>query len=234
MALNSKLDCTSCQTLGLSVFCTLTREEIEQLNNYKSSFHVKKGQLIFYEESEPPGLYCVHHGKVKVFKTTNEGNIQILRLAKDGDIIGYRSLLAGEQYRAAAEAIEDSQICLIPKQYIFELLNNNIYLSLKIMENFARDLKSAEKKNVDLLHKTSKERLAESLLLLKDTFGVNDRGFINVVLNREDIANITGMATETVVRCLREWNDAGVIDLDKKLIRIINTKQLLDIANLND
>ena len=234
MGLNNKLDCTSCQTLGLSVFCTLKKDELESLNTYKSSFLVKKGQMIFYEANEPPGMYCVHHGKVKVFKTTEEGNIQIVRLAKDGDIIGYRSLLAGEQYRSAAEAIEDSQICLIPKHYIFELLHKNIHLSLKLMENFARELRTAEKKNVDLLHKTSKERLAESLLLLKDTFGLTDKGFIDIVLNREDIANITGMATETVVRCLREWNEDGILELDKKFIKINDTKQLLEIANLSD
>lgn len=228
------LDCTNCQTIALSVFCTLKRNELESLNQYKTSLSMKKGSVIFYESNQPAGLYCVHEGKVKVFKTTDKGDTQIIRLAKDGDIIGYRSLLGNEPYKGTAETLEDSTICFIPRNFIYELLAKNIDLSMKIMASMAKELNNAQQKTLDILYKSSRERLAESLILLHETFGADPNGFIRIRLTREELASITGMVHETVVRILHDWEDEGLIALDKKMIRINDLQQLLLLTRIED
>lgn len=228
------VDCMQCQTIALSVFCTLRRDELNDLNRYKMSLQVKKGSVIFYENNMPSGFYCVHRGKAKVYNTAENGDIQITRLAKDGDIIGYRSLLANEPYKGTAETIEDSIICFIPKNAIMELLSKNLDFSLKIMESFAQDVDQARKKSLDILYKTSKERLAEALILLQETFGNDSRGFIQVKLTRAELAAITGMVHETVVRTLTEWEKEGILELDKKLIRIVDLQRLLKLTRFED
>jgi CRP/FNR family transcriptional regulator, polysaccharide utilization system transcription regulator len=228
------LDCMNCQSIALSVFCTLKRDELGDLNQHKMSLEVKKGSVIFYENNLPSGFYCVHKGKVKVYKTADNGDVQIVRLATDGNIIGYRSLLSNEPYKATAETIEDSIMCFIPKHSLMDLMSKNLDFSLKIMESFAKELDTAQKKSLDILYKSSKERLAEAIVLLLETFHLDREGYINIKLTRSELAAITGMVHETVVRILAEWEKEGVLELNKKLIKIIDQKKLLKYTSIED
>lgn len=227
-------DCRSCQSIALSVFCTLKPQELEELNQHKVSLEVAKGSVVFFESNMPTGLYCVHEGAVKLYNTSVNGDIQISRLAKNADIIGYRSLMANEPYKGTAETIQDSVICFIPKSSLYNLISTNLEFSLKMMEIMAKDLHKAEQKSLNILFKSTRERLSEAILLLQQTFGTDSRGFINIKLTRGELAAITGMVHETVVRILTEWEKEGLIELDKKLIKINNLEEMLDIANLED
>ncbi|MBP9688060.1 MAG: Crp/Fnr family transcriptional regulator [Bacteroidia bacterium] len=228
------IDCTTCQNMALSSFCTLKKDELSDLNDYKLTHRVKKNQLIFHEGDLAKGLHCVHQGKIKLYKTLHDGSTQILRLAKDGELIGYRGLLGDGHYIASGVAIEDSIVCFIPKERIFDLIKSNIKFTMEIMSRFAEDLSLAENKSVSFIQKDTRARLAETLLLLEKSFGKNNENFINIVLTREDMASIAGMATETAVRVLREWDDEKVILLFKKYIKIVDYERLFTIAKLED
>lgn len=228
------LNCINCQSLALSVFCTLKSDELLDLNKEKVSYHYKKGQVIFSESNRPSGIFCVHSGKVKIYKINSEGKEQIVRLAKDGDLIGYRSFLANEAYHAFAETLEESVICTIPGPTVLQLLSQNINLSLKMMEHMAKDILAADQKSVDLLAKTARERLCEAIVILYKSFGVDEDGFIDIRLTRENIGNLTGMAIETVVRTLKEISDEGLIVRDKKRLLIPDIAKLMDEARMVD
>ncbi len=225
-----KINCTTCQHRAASVFCNLKPDELELLNEYKETFIAKKKQLLFYENDHVKGLFCVHEGKVKLFKTLNDGSIQILRISKSADLIGYRGLLGDGRYIASAETMEDSVICFIPKEKIFHFIANNVSFTLGLMSRIAADISEAETKTINFMQKSSKERLAETLLLLDRSFGVTPDGYINISLTREEIASITGMAIETTIRILHQWEAEGYIELHKKHIRIANRKRILDIS----
>lgn len=228
------LNCINCQSLALSVFCTLKSEELLDLNKEKVSYTYKKGQVIFSESNRPAGIFCVHSGKVKIYKINSEGKEQIVRLAKDGDLIGYRSFLANEAYQAFAETLEESIICTIPGAMVFQLLSQNINLSLKMMEHMAKDIMAADQKSVDLLAKTARERLCEALVILYKSFGVDEEGYIDIRLTRENIGNLTGMAIETVVRTLKEISDEGLVIRDKKRLLIPDIEKMMDEARMVD
>lgn len=232
--IKKNLDCLNCQTLALSVFCTLKRNDLEQLNQFKTSLLLKKGSVIFYENNYPAGLYCIHQGKAKVTRSNDKGEIQISRLVKDGDIIGYKSLLTDEPYNASAETIEDSIVCFIPKSFLMDMLHKNMELSLKLMSQLSKEVESAEQKTLDIIYKSTKERLAEALLLLKESFGIDISGFLNIRLTRDELASITGMAVETVVRLLKDWEESKIIELDKKAIKIVEIKELAKLTKLED
>lgn len=228
------IDCTTCQNLALSSFCTLKKQELTDLNQHKHSHRVKKNQIIFNEGGLAKGLHCVHKGKIKLYKTLSDGSSQLLRIAKDGELIGYRGLLGDGHYIATGVALEDSVVCYIPKEYIFKLIHHNIQFTLEIMARFAQDLSSAEQKSVSYIQKDTRARLAESLLLLEKSFGTTIEGAINILLTREDIGSLAGMATETAVRVLKEWEDYGHIELHKKYIKIIQHEVLFQLAKLED
>lgn len=229
------IDCSQCKSRRDSVFCELEGTQIKELNNQKTFSTYKKGQLIFKQGFYPNGIYCIQSGKVKLSQLSENGREQIVRLAKSGDLLGYRSILGGEKYSSSAEAIEESQICFITKDVFFNFLKHNGSLSLEVMKLVARDLRNAEHKVTDLAQKPVKERMAGALIYLKETYGLEPDGqTLNVVLRREDIANIAGTATETAIRILADIKHEGYIGFDGKKIRIVKAKELLQLANLSD
>jgi CRP/FNR family transcriptional regulator len=190
---------------------------------------------LFNEGNTPTGLYCVNNGKIKISQSGSEGKEQILRLAKDSDILGYRALISGETYSATAIAIEDSKICFIPKNFFYELIQNNSNLTLNLMKLLANELKEAETKITNLAQKPVLERVAEALLMLREYYGIKESdNSLNISITREEIANIVGTATETVIRLMSELRKEGFIELEGKKIKILKRDALLKLANLYD
>ncbi|MEO8663976.1 MAG: Crp/Fnr family transcriptional regulator [Ignavibacteria bacterium] len=216
-----------------SVFCKLSDTELTDLSIQKHCNYFEKGETIFNEGNLPHGLYCINNGRIKIFQSGSDGKEQIIRLVKDGDIMGYRALISGEGYSASAVAIEDSKVCLIPKNVFFELLTSNSDITTKVMKLLAHELKEAEDKITELAQKPVIERLAEALLMLKEYYGYEkDDNSLNITVTREEIANIIGTATETTIRLLSDLRKQGIIELDGKKIKILDNSGLIKLANL--
>ncbi len=229
------INCSNCGKLNDSIFCCTHGEHLDVISDSKTCTIYKKGQVLFNEGGHPFGVYCVNKGKIKISIVGDEGKEQIVRLAKDGDVLGYRSILASERYNATAIALEDSQVCFVPKDVFLSVLKEDRPLSGEVMKLLSTQLREAEIKLTHLAQKPVRERLAETLLFLKETYGTQEESeFLDVQLSREEIANLVGTATETAIRLLSELNKEGVIELSGKKIKIVNHRLLVRIANLND
>ncbi|MCX6296010.1 MAG: Crp/Fnr family transcriptional regulator [Bacteroidetes bacterium] len=229
------LNCKNCQARLDSIFCTLEDKEIEILQEIKGCSSYKKGQMIFSQGTVPHGLYVVYSGKVKLHQLAENGREQIVRLAKPGDIIGYRSLLSADRYTSTAEAIEESTICFIPKKVFWHFMNSNQTIPVQLMKLLSNDLKKAEHTITNIAQKPVKERLAEAILFVKETYGYEPESTtISVTLTREEIANIIGTATETTIRLLSDLKKEKIIDFVGKRIKIINHTKLVALANIDD
>ena len=237
-AVSNKIEvppCEKCENLSTSIFCSLNKSEMGQLSSTKSFNLYKKGQVIFYEGNMPQGLYCIYSGKVKIHKLGNDGKEQTVRLAKKGNVLGYRALLGSGNYFATATALENTLVCFFPKNMYLNLLENNTQFSMKTIQILSSDLKIAEQMITTMAQKPVRERMAEALILLREFFGMEeDNETINTVLTREDIGNIAGTTTETSIRILSEFNKNKLIKLMGKKIAILNHKKLLRIANNTD
>ncbi|HNM16007.1 MAG TPA: Crp/Fnr family transcriptional regulator, partial [bacterium] len=195
----------------------------------------KKGQVLFYEGNKPTGLFCVNKGKIKTYRINADGKEQIIRLAKEGDVLGYSSLISGDLYSSSAAVIEDAIICYIPRNVFLNLLDSNTTFSMKMIRLLSHDLKSSEDRVVNLAQNTVRERLAETLLMLEEFGGTeNDGKTLRTSLSREEIANIVGTATETTIRLLSEFRSDGLIELEGKRIKIVDRGLLLKAANVED
>jgi CRP-like cAMP-binding protein len=236
MSFNHKsVECQNCTKRFTSIFCKAENDSIDQINDHKVCTPYKKGYPIFHEGMRPLGVYCVNYGKIKLSKLGDDGKEQILRLVKPGDLLGYRSLLGEECYSASAIVMEDSGVCFIPKELFLGILKRDGLLSMEMMRLLSSDLKHAEKNITQLAQKPVRERLAEALLFMKETYGFQNDGItIDLKITREEIANLVGTATETAIRLLSELKNEGAVGLQGKKIQIINLPKLLKIANLND
>ncbi|MEI6880164.1 MAG: Crp/Fnr family transcriptional regulator [Bacteroidota bacterium] len=233
--LENKPACLYCNARIHSVFNVLDNEELEDLNKHKTCSSYKKGQYVFNEQGMPSGLFCINTGKIKLSTTGFDGKEQILSLAKEGEILGYRALISDERYHCSAVALEDSSICIIDKSYFNSTIIKNNKLLIEIVKKVNGDLKLAENHLVSLSQKNVRERLAEALLFIKATYGcLEDGATLNVTLSREEIADYVGTSTESAIRLLSEFNHDKIIEIIGKKIKILNLQLLIKTANLND
>jgi CRP-like cAMP-binding protein len=209
-----KIECQFCPSRSSSLFHHCNQHSLDTLDEHKTTHTYKKGQILFFEGNQPLGLFCVNQGIFKVYKTGVDGKEQIIHLAKPGDFLGYRALIAGESYNATCEAIETSTACLIPKEEFFTVLEQQPDLSRKLMQSLCMEL-----------------GLAETLLTLHQTFQQSQSSNqIALLLPREDIANIAGTSTESVIRLLAEFKNDGMIDMSGKKIVIKDKLALQKVA----
>jgi CRP/FNR family transcriptional regulator len=225
--------CFNCSSRKDSLLCDLHEEDLSILEEGKSCVTYKKGQTLFYEGTRPMGLFCITSGKVKVFKMGAQGREQIVRLSKPGDFLGYRALLADEFYSASATVLEEAAICFIPKANFMALLRENPVFFGKMTQNICKELGVMEEKLATIAQKNVRERLATTLLMLKESYGMEGEGseLIDINLSREDLANIVGTATETVIRLLSEFKGNKLITFEGKKIRVINPSALIKEAD---
>lgn len=224
--------CETCGSRDKSVFCGVASGEINDIDLSKGCNFYDKGQVIFHEGNRINGIYCINKGKIKIFQIGAEGKEQIIRFAKEGDIIGYRALLSEEPLSASAATLEESTLCFIPKSQIFKILQESPNFNFKMLKLLSHELGESARIITDLAQKPVRERLAESLLLLKDTFDLDEEQNIQIKLSREELANIIGTATESVIRLLSEFKKDKLIDVNGRSIKLLNIPGLTREANI--
>lgn len=203
-------------------FNQLSNEELNILflNDNCSSF--KRNRIIYDEDDIVKGCYFLFSGVIKVYKTGIEGKEQIIRFAKEGDLISFRSLFSQERACTSAKVIEDAIVCFIPSNVLTSLIVNNSKFALELLQITCKELGQANSYITDIAQKTVRERLAEVLIHLVDTFGLTIDGTLKISLTREELANMVGTATESVIRLLSEFKSDKYIELNGRKIRIIN------------
>lgn len=234
MKYTEKASCEDCFLYPKSIFNHLTSDELNILLLSASSNNYKKGIVVYNERNRMNGIYCVNEGIIKIFKSGVEGREQIIKFAKKGDIFGYRSVLSGEIACTTAKVIEDSNMCFIPSETLFMLIRSNPDFSINLMKLICKELDEANSFITDIAQKNVKERLAEALILLRNIFKPDSSGFLQIALTREELANIIGTATESVIRLLSEFKDDKLIELSGRKIKILDIKRLKEIANYYD
>ena len=224
--------CDSCSLESGSIFKYLTPDEVEALNFEKDFRQYKRGDILYQEGKRISGFFCVNSGIIKVFKTGFDGKEQIIRFAKKGDIIAYRSVLSNELACTSAKVIEDCQVCFIPSEILISFIKTNPSYALELLKLACHELGEANSFITDIAQKTVRERLAEVLLFLVNDFGLDNENFLNISLTREELANIVGTATESVIRLLSEFKLDKLVELNGRKIKILNTKGLEKISNV--
>jgi CRP-like cAMP-binding protein len=216
-----------------SIFKGLNQKDKETIAQNHTIYHFKKGDLLFKVGDKHKGLVCLASGKVKVFKEGVGGREQILKLVKQHGFIGYRALFSEHSWSVSAEAIEDSVICVFEKSSFVKILKKNTDLALRFIKALSEELSHSNNRIVSLTQKHIRGRIAESLLIMRDTYGyVEDTNTILVSLSREDIAGLSNMTTSNAIRTLSNLAAEGTIAIKGKKITILNTKSLEHISEL--
>lgn len=211
---------------GLSAFINEARgyEELRKLSEQRSIKHYKRRDLIFEEGDYPRYLYFVKTGKVKIFKTNDDGKDYIIHLCKAGEFLGYIDLIKEDKYSESAAAMEDTELSLIPKEDFVKLLSANRDVASQLIKMLASNVTEKEEQLLNLAYNSVRRRVADALLLLHEKQGEG-----NISILRDDLARIVGTAKESVIRMLTEFKEDGYVEVVDGAIRIVNPQGLKDM-----
>lgn len=224
--------CEQCIVREFSSLKALNKDELVKLAECKTSYTIKKGEPIFEEGDAVNGIYCITTGVCKMSKLSPNGKDQIIKLVKAGELIGQRSMISDEPANLSAVALEDMEVCFIPKSEVLNMFDNNNQFSMNMMKTICGDLKDASDHMISISQKTVKERLAETLVYLEVNFGKNNDGSLHIQLSREELAGMIGTATESCIRLLSDFNKLGLISLIGKKIVVKDIVKLKKIADI--
>ncbi len=215
------------------VWRMLTTAERDQLRSSARMVHFKKNELIYLEDENPKDLMILFKGKVKIYKSGVGGRSQIIRIIRPVQYFGYRAYFAREAFVTAASAFEACTVGMIPMELIEQFLRNNGALALFFIRMLSTDLGIADQRVVNLTQKHVRGRLAESLLFLKESYGLEEDGAtINIYLAREDLANLSNMTTSNAIRTLSNFVNERIITIDGRKIKIIDEERLHKISRI--
>jgi CRP-like cAMP-binding protein/ActR/RegA family two-component response regulator len=200
-------------------------EELSKLSFDRKVHHFKKKEMVYMEGDEPSGIVFINKGKVKTFKTNNDGKDFITGMYTDGDFIGYNDLIEGKDYRESAEALDDVDVCIIPKQDFFSLLYSNRDVAAKFIKMLSNNLQETEERLMNLAYNSVRKRVADTLLTLHLRYQKKGEKNSSFSVSREDLASMVGTATESVIRTLSDFRDERLIEIRDKQIVILSGKK---------
>jgi len=219
-------DCSYCSSFQASAISCLAKEIISsQITESVVSINYKKGQDIFVEESPFKGVFCIQEGKVKKYKSNKEKSLT-LGFAGNSDFLGYTGFFNKETYIYSARCLEDSQICFIQKNVFLNLVSSNNELLIELLKRSSNENYRMSNFIKDLKWGNMLSRVAGTLIEIAAKFGVNSDNYLNLILTRKEIAEISGTTTESVIRILNQLKKEGTIGIKKNQIKILDNYKL--------
>ncbi|MBK5284129.1 MAG: response regulator [Bacteroidia bacterium] len=218
---------------GLNEFITSARgiEDLKKLSEERDVHAYKKKETVYDEGNYPKGIYFVNRGKVKTYKTHEQGKEFITGLYKDGDFFGYLALLEDGKYTDSATALDDSEVCLIPKEDFFSLIYKNAEVSRRFIKMLSDNLQEKEEQLLNLAYNSVRKRVAEALITLHTRYKKENEKQFTITISREDLANLAGTATETTIRTLSDFKEEGLIEIKGGTITVVSYDKLAQMRN---
>ncbi len=218
---------------GLNDFLNSARgfEDLKRLSEKNEIRILKKKNDIYTEGTYPKGIFFVNKGKVKTFRTNEQGKEFITGLYKEGDFFGYLALLEDGKYMDTATALEDAEVCMIPKDDFYSLIYKNAEVSKKFIKMISDNLAEKEEQLVKLAYNSVRKRVAEALITLSNRYKKEGESKFSMNISREDLANLAGTATETTIRTLSDFKDESLVDIKGSAITVIDYNKLASMKN---
>lgn len=218
---------------GLSEFLAQARglEELSRLSADRKVHHFKKKEMIYMEGDEPNGIIFVVKGRIKTYKTNEDGKEFITGIHKEGDFLGYIDLIENTEYRESAEAMDEAEVTIIPRQDFFSLLYSNRDVAAKFIKLLSNNLQETEDRLLNLAYNSVRKRVADALITLQQRYHTAKDQNSGFSVSREDLASMVGTATESVIRTLSDFKEEKLIDIKEKNIFILNPDRLSRMKN---
>ena len=210
---------------------SLDANALQALTEGRNINKYKKKQTIYSEGNHPNRLYYILKGKVKAYKTNEDGKELVTDLFSSGDFLGHVALLEGAAYKDTAEALEETEVAIIPSEDFDELINKNVEVARKFIQLLAKNISEKEAHLLGLAYNSLRKKVADALLLLQKKYQQEKEDKFVIDISRESLATIAGTATESLIRTLSDFRNEKLIDIKNGTITILNQKKLERLLN---
>lgn len=226
-------ECPHLSSLIPDLWDLLSVNEQEQLLIWSSFFIFKKGEEILRVGSAPRNVFILASGQVIISKDGLGDRTQIIRLVKPVEIFGYHDYFNNSPYMSNAIAVDTSVVCMVPIHILENIIEMNSKVAYFFLRDLAHKLSIADTRTVSLTQKHTRGRLAESLIMLKDKYGLEQDGAtISIYLSRQEIANLSNMTTSNAIRTLYAFEEERILVLDGRKIKIMDEDRLLEVSTM--
>jgi len=188
----------------------------------------KKKELIYSEGNRPVSLFYIEKGKVKTFKRNEDGKDLVVDLYNAGDFLGYVALLEGGLYKETAEALDDSEIAVIPREEFEKLMNSHREAAAVFIRMLARNVTGKEQQLLGLAYNSLRRKVAEALMSLYKKYNTRKETPFAIEISRENLATIAGTATESVIRTLGDFREEGMVEIRDGMVIVLDERKLRD------
>ena len=218
---------------GINEFMTSVKnfEDLRNSIDTRDVRNYKRKDIVYAEGNHPKGIYFVVKGKIKTYKTNELGKEFITGLYKEGDFFGYLALLEEKEYTDSAAALEDCEVCIVPKDEFYSLVYKNAEVSRKFIRLLSNDLHEKEEQLLKIAYNSVRKRVAEALVTLYHRYKKDGDAKFSITISREDLANLAGTATETTIRTLSDFKDEGSVEIQGGTISIADLPKLEHMRN---
>lgn len=207
------------------------KDYLEALKEDRSINRYKKKQVIYSEGNHPSRLFYIQKGKVKTYKRNDDGKELIIGLYNEGDFLGYIPLMEGKTYRETAEAMDNTELAIIPRSEFEELIGSNPSVMKKFIGILARNVNDKEEQLLAIAYNSLRKKVADTLITLHRKYNHKNDIEFQIDLSRENLAAIAGVAKESLIRMLSELKDEKLIVLEGSKIKILNYAKLENMYN---
>ena len=223
---NGNANCLFCENKSVC-FSELTDNELNQIEDNKVEISYKKDETIIKQNSFASNIYFIKKGLVKIYLENTDKNL-IIEIAGKSKMLGLTSLNHAKHYKFSVTAIEDVVLCQINVEVINKIMITNQFFNTQVIKSLNTTIEKILDKLYCISHKQLNGRLADALVCFTDEIYQSNKFTLGVT--RKDLADITNMATENVVRLLKEFNDKKIIKVSGKNIEILNYTALKEIS----
>jgi CRP/FNR family transcriptional regulator, cyclic AMP receptor protein len=207
------------------------KEALQRLTQDRNINRYKKKEIIFSEGNHPANLFYILKGKVKTYKVNENGKELVTELFSPGDFLGHVALLEGTVYKDTAEALEETELAVIPRDDFNELLNKNAEATKKIIQLLAGNISGKENQLLALAYNSLRRKVADALLMLQKKYKDGSNNNYMIDLSRENLATIAGTATESLIRTLSDFREEKLIDIRNGNIVVLDEEGLEKMVN---
>jgi CRP-like cAMP-binding protein len=207
------------------------KDYLNELKEGRSTDKFRKKQLIYSEGNHPLRLYYILKGKVKCYKRNDDGKELIVNLYNEGEFLGYMALLEGKTYRENAEALEETELAMIPRSEFEELLGSNPVVMKKFIGILASNINEKEDQLLSIAYNSLRKKVADTLVTLYKKYNPAKETLFTIDLSRENLAAIAGVAKESLIRTLSEFKDESMISIQGSQIQVLNYHKLENLFN---
>jgi CRP/FNR family cyclic AMP-dependent transcriptional regulator len=189
----------------------------------------KKKQLVYSEGKRPVAIYHIVTGKIKTFKVNEFGKELITGIYTDGDFIGYTTVLEETAYTDTAEVLDDAELMIIPTVDFLQLIYNNPQVSKQFIKLLTKNVLENEEKLLTIAYQSLRKKVAMGLIEVFDKFKTKLCTNPEIIISRQDLSHIVGVANESLVRTLSDFKAERLVDLEAGKIIILEEKKMRNL-----